>query len=34
MLGLGLGAGKLSYVPVAGAGYTNAQSIDLDGFLE
>jgi len=31
MLGLGLGAGKLSYVPVAGAGYTNAQSIDLDG---
>tara|TARA_R110002012_G_scaffold18789_2_gene68649 strand:+ start:25 stop:840 length:816 start_codon:yes stop_codon:yes gene_type:complete len=29
MLGLGLGAGKLSYVPVAG--YTNAQSLDLDG---
>ena len=29
MFGLGLGAGKLSYVPVAG--YTNAQSLDLDG---
>ena len=28
MFGLGLGAGKLSYVP---AGYTNAQSLDLDG---